>query len=43
MLDAPGLSVFAVNVASKALDFGIGPVEAVILGAVTAVGGGTLR
>jgi len=43
VLDAAGLSVFAVNGASKALDFGIGPVQAVILGAVTAVGGGTLR
>jgi uncharacterized membrane protein YeiH len=29
--------------ASKALDFGLGPAQAVILGAVTAVGGGTLR
>lgn len=29
--------------ASKALDFGLGAVQAIILGAVTAVGGGTLR
>ena len=29
--------------ASKALDFGLGPGQAVILGAVTAVGGGTVR
>jgi uncharacterized membrane protein YeiH len=43
VLDAVGLSVFAVTGASKALEFGLGPAQAVILGAVTAVGGGTLR
>jgi uncharacterized membrane protein YeiH len=43
VLDAVGLSLFAVTGASKALDFGVGPGQAVILGAVTAVGGGTLR
>ncbi len=43
VLDAAGLSLFAVTGASKALDFGVGPVQAVILGAITAVGGGTLR
>lgn len=43
VLDAVGLSVFAVTGATKALDFGIGPAQAVILGAVTGVGGGTLR
>lgn len=43
VLDAAGLSLFAVTGASKALDLGLGPVQAVILGAVTAVGGGTLR
>lgn len=43
VLDAVGLSVFAVSGASKALEFGVGPAQAVILGAVTAVGGGTLR
>lgn len=42
-LDAAGLSLFAVTGASKALAFGLGPAQAVILGAVTAVGGGTLR
>lgn len=42
-LDAAGLSLFAVSGALKALDFGGGPVQAVILGAVTAVGGGTIR
>jgi uncharacterized membrane protein YeiH len=29
--------------ASKALDFGLGAVQVIILGAVTAVGGGTFR
>lgn len=43
VLDAAGLSLFAVSGASKALDFGVGPGQAVILGAITAVGGGTLR
>ncbi|MGH3496027.1 MAG: trimeric intracellular cation channel family protein [Nocardioidaceae bacterium] len=43
ILDAAGLSLFAVTGASKALDFGVGAGQAVILGAVTAVGGGTVR
>lgn len=43
VLDAVGLSVFAVTGASKGLDFGLGPAQAVILGTITAVGGGTLR
>ena len=43
LLDAAGLSLFAVTGASKALDFGLGPGQAIILGAVTAVGGGTVR
>jgi uncharacterized membrane protein YeiH len=43
VLDAAGLSLFAVTGASKALDFGVGAGQAVILGAITAVGGGTLR
>ena len=43
ILDAVGLSVFAVTGASKALEYGLGPIQAVILGAITAVGGGTLR
>lgn len=42
-MDAAGLSLFAVSGALKALEFGSGPAQAVILGAVTAVGGGTLR
>jgi uncharacterized membrane protein YeiH len=43
VLDAAGLSLFAVTGASKALDLGLGPTQAVILGAVTGVGGGTVR
>ncbi|MGH3414339.1 MAG: trimeric intracellular cation channel family protein [Marmoricola sp.] len=43
VLDAVGLSLFAVTGASKALDFGLGAAQAVILGTITGVGGGTLR
>src|SRR6185312_2349043 len=43
VLDAAGLSLFAVTGAAKALELGLGPAQAVILGAVTGVGGGTLR
>lgn len=43
VFDAVGLSVFCVTGASKALAFGLGSVQAVLLGAITAVGGGTLR
>ena len=43
VLDAAGLSLFAVTGASKAIELGFGPAQAVIVGGVTAVGGGTLR
>ncbi|MCV7152794.1 trimeric intracellular cation channel family protein [Mycolicibacterium pyrenivorans] len=43
VLDAVGLSVFAVLGALKALEMGFGVVQAVIIGAITAVGGGTIR
>src|SRR5690242_18579986 len=43
VLDAAGLSLFAVTGAGKALALGLGPAQAVILGAITGVGGGTLR
>lgn len=43
LLDAAGLSLFAVTGALKALDLGFGPAQAVIVGAITGVGGGTLR
>jgi uncharacterized membrane protein YeiH len=42
-LDAAGLSLFCVTGATKALQYGLGVVPAVILGAVTGVGGGTIR
>jgi uncharacterized membrane protein YeiH len=43
VLDAAGLSLFAVTGASKAVVLGFGPAQAVIVGGITAVGGGTLR
>ena len=43
VFDAVGLAVFCVAGATKALDFGLGPVQAVILGAITGIGGGMLR
>src|SRR3712207_7049212 len=43
VLDAAGLSLFAVTGATKALALGLGPAQAVLLGAITGVGGGTLR
>jgi uncharacterized membrane protein YeiH len=43
VLDAVGLSVFAVLGAYKALDMGFGVPQAMIVGTITAVGGGTIR
>jgi uncharacterized membrane protein YeiH len=43
VLDAAGLSLFAVTGAGKALELGAGPMQAIILGTVTGVGGGTVR
>ena len=43
VFDAIGLSLFAVTGATKALTFGLGPVQAILLGAITGVGGGMLR
>jgi uncharacterized membrane protein YeiH len=43
VLDAVGLSVFAVIGASKAVVFGLGVGPAIILGTITGVGGGTIR
>jgi uncharacterized membrane protein YeiH len=43
VLDAAGLSLFAVTGALKGLDLGFGPAQAIIVGAVTGVGGGTIR
>jgi uncharacterized membrane protein YeiH len=43
VLDAVGLALFAVTGALKAVGLGFGPAQAVIVGAITAVGGGTIR
>jgi uncharacterized membrane protein YeiH len=43
VLDAVGLALFAVTGASKAVGLGFGPAQAVVVGAITAVGGGTIR
>ncbi|MGE2836214.1 trimeric intracellular cation channel family protein [Mycobacterium sp. SMC-4] len=43
VLDAIGLSVFAVIGAAKAVEYGLGVAPAALLGVVTAVGGGTIR
>ncbi len=43
VFDAIGLSLFCVTGADKALGLDIGPVQAVILGAITGIGGGILR
>lgn len=43
VLDAIGLSVFCVTGAHKAVELGLQPAPAILLGAITAVGGGTLR
>ncbi|HUC68297.1 MAG TPA: trimeric intracellular cation channel family protein [Stellaceae bacterium] len=42
-LDAAGLSLFAVAGAEKALDYGIHPFIAALMGTITAAGGGTIR
>lgn len=43
VLDAIGLSLFCVTGAQKALQFGLDPAAAIIVGTIAAVGGGTLR
>jgi uncharacterized membrane protein YeiH len=43
ILDAGGLALFCVTGASTALDYQLGAVEAIVLGAMTGVGGGVLR
>jgi uncharacterized membrane protein YeiH len=43
VFDAAGLALFCVTGASTALDHQVGAVEAVVLGAITGVGGGALR
>ncbi len=43
VFDAAGLGLFCVAGTEKALDHGLGPVAAALLGVATAVGGGVLR
>jgi uncharacterized membrane protein YeiH len=43
VLDAAGLSLFAVSGAGKAMEFGIHPFIAALMGTITGVGGGTIR
>lgn len=43
VLDAAGLALFCVTGAAKAIEFRLGPAQAIILGAITGIGGGMLR
>lgn len=43
VLDAAGLALFSVTGASTALEHHLGTVEAIVLGAITGIGGGVLR
>ncbi|TQS72601.1 trimeric intracellular cation channel family protein [Rhodobacteraceae bacterium] len=43
VLDAMGLSLFAVTGCNKALAHGLGPLPAIMLGVITATGGGVIR
>ncbi|MDX1549694.1 trimeric intracellular cation channel family protein [Novilysobacter spongiicola] len=43
LFDAMGLALFAVSGATKALEFGLGPVSATLLGMLTGIGGGIAR
>lgn len=43
LFDAAGLSLFAVTGAQKALEFGLNPVMAALLGMLTGIGGGMTR
>lgn len=43
VFDAFGLSVFCVSGALKALEYGLGPLPAALMGMVTCIGGGMLR
>ncbi|AXC14577.1 hypothetical protein ACPOL_5327 [Acidisarcina polymorpha] len=42
-LDAAGLALFAISGAGKALEYGIHPAMAIVMGGITGVGGGTVR
>jgi uncharacterized membrane protein YeiH len=43
LFDAAGLALFAVSGASKALNHGLSPVAAIVLGMLTGIGGGMAR
>lgn len=43
LFDAAGLSLFAVSGAQKAIDYGLNPPMAALLGMVTGIGGGMMR
>ncbi|WP_240789421.1 trimeric intracellular cation channel family protein [Pseudooceanicola onchidii] len=43
VLDALGLGLFAVSGARKALEYGLDPIPAMVVGVLTAVGGGVVR
>jgi uncharacterized membrane protein YeiH len=43
IFDAAGLGLFAVSGTLKALDFGLNPLAAVLLGGLTGIGGGIVR
>ncbi|HSE72545.1 MAG TPA: trimeric intracellular cation channel family protein [Nocardioidaceae bacterium] len=43
VFDAAGLGLFCVTGALKALDYGLGPVPAALMGMATAIGGGVAR
>ncbi|MDI6908594.1 trimeric intracellular cation channel family protein [Nocardioides sp.] len=43
VLDAFGLGLFCVTGALKALDYGLGPAPAALMGLVTGIGGGVIR
>ena len=43
VLDGAGLALFCVTGASTALEHHVGPVEAIVLGAITGIGGGVMR
>jgi uncharacterized membrane protein YeiH len=43
IIDAAGLALFAVSGATKAMDFHLNPLAAIMLGVLTGIGGGMLR
>jgi len=43
VLDGAGLALFCVTGAAKAVQFHLGPVQAILLGAITGIGGGMVR